>query len=170
MKIQEIELRHLSIPLKEPFRTSTETKDHIEHVIVIVKSNAIVGYGESTCNQTPYYINETTETAWHILSKFIVPHVVGTNIEKPEDLINNKFYKAVRGNNFAKAGIELAIWDFVSKVNGVSLSKQIGGSKKTIESGVSIGIQDSVDILLEKIEVFLNQGYKRIKMKIKPGF
>ncbi len=170
MKIQEIELRHLSIPLKEPFRTSTETKDHIEHVIVIVKSNEIVGYGESTCNQTPYYINETTETAWHILSKFIVPHVVGTNIDKPEDLLNNKYYKAVRGNNFAKAGIELAVWDFVSKMNGVSLSKQVGGSKNHIESGVSIGIQDNVDILLEKIEGFLKQGYKRIKMKIKPGF
>jgi O-succinylbenzoate synthase len=72
MKINEIELRHLSIPLKESFRTSTEIKNHIEHVIVMVKGGDIVGYGESTCNQTPYYINETTETAWHILSKFII--------------------------------------------------------------------------------------------------
>jgi O-succinylbenzoate synthase len=79
----------------------------------MVKGGDIVGYGESTCNQTPYYINETTETAWHILSKFIVPRIVGTNVSNPEDLINNKYYKAVRGNNFAKAGIELAVWDFI---------------------------------------------------------
>lgn len=170
MKIEKIELRHLSIPLKEPFTTSSETKDHIEHIVVIVKSGDNIGYGECTCNQTPYYIYETTETAWHILTKFIAPYVVGSKVEKIEDLLNNPKYKAVKGNKFAKAGLELAMWDLIAKSEKKSLSTLLGGTKNIIESGVSIGIQKDVPTLLQKIDKFLEQGYKRIKIKIKPGF
>lgn len=170
MKINKIELRHLSIPLKEAFTTSSETKKHIEHIIVTASSDDNNGYGECTCNQTPYYIYETTETAWHILTKFIAPYVVGTEINTIEDLLNNPKYKAVKGNNFAKAGLELAVWDLIAKESKQSLSKTLGGTKSFIESGVSIGIQKDVPTLIEKIDKFLAQGYKRIKIKIKPGF
>ncbi len=170
MRIDKIELCHLSIPLKEPFQTSSETKYHIEHVIVMVYSGDIIGFGESTCNQTPYYINETTETAWHILSKFIVPHMVGLEIKSMEDVINHKMYRAIKGNNFAKSGIELALWDLLAKEKNISLSKLLGGTKKKIESGVSIGVQKDVTTLLNKVEGFLKYGYKRVKIKIKPGY
>lgn len=169
MKLEKVELRHLSIPLKEPFTTSTETKDHIEHVLVTVWADGLSGYGECTCNQTPYYIYETTETAWYFLSKFIVPHVVGTEVCHIDDLLNNKWYRAVRANHFAKAGLELAVWDLLARSEGRSLSGMLGGSREYIESGVSIGVQKNTDILIGKIGDFLQQGYKRIKMKIKPG-
>lgn len=170
MKLEKIELLHLSIPLKEPFQTSSETKDHIEHNLVIVHSQDMIGFGECTCNQTPYYIYETTETAWYILTKFIIPHVLGLEVNSIDDLINHPMYKAVKGNNFAKAGLELAVWDLLAKREGRSLSNMLGGQKNFIESGVSIGIQKDIPALLKKIEGFLKQGYKRIKMKIKPGF
>ncbi len=170
MEIDKIELRHLSIPLKEPFQTSSETKDHIEHIIVMVYSGDMIGFGECTCNQTPYYIYETTHTAWHILTKFIVPHMVGLHISTIDDLLEHPKYKAIKGNNFAKAGLELAVWDLIAKGSKISLSKALGGTKEYIESGVSIGIQKDIPTLLKKIEGFLEQGYKRIKLKIKPGF
>ncbi len=170
MKLDKVELRHLSIPLKEPYQTSPETKSHIEHIVVTVHSGDIIGFGECTCNQTPYYINETTYTAWHILTKFIVPHMVGIEIETIDDLIEHPMYKVVKGNNFAKAGLELAVWDLIAKNANMSLSKALGGKKDKIESGVNIGIQKDIPTLLKKIDGFLEFGYKRIKMKIKPGF
>lgn len=170
MILEKVELRHLSIPLKEPFQTSTETKDHIEHVVVIAYSKDLVGFGECTCNQTPYYIYETTDTAWYFLSKFIIPYVLKAEINDINDLRNHPMYKAVRGNNFAKAGLELAVWDLLAKEKGISLSQALGGTKEYIESGVSIGIQKDIPTLLKKIEKFLKQGYKRVKIKIKPGF
>ncbi len=169
MLLEKIELRHLSIPLKEPFTTSTETKTHIEHVLVTVSGGGFEGYGECTCNQTPYYINETTDTAWYFLSRFIAPYVAGVSVEKIDDLLNNRWYKSVRGNYFAKAGLEQAVWDLLARSKGVSLSVLLGGTRERIDSGVSIGVQENVRALFGKIEKFLEQGYKRIKMKIRPG-
>jgi len=169
MLLEKIDLRHLSIPLKEPFTTSFETKRHIEHVLVTVSGDGIEGYGECTCNQTPYYINETTGTAWHILSEFIAPYVVGSRIESAADLLNAPRFSSVRGNYFAKAGLELAVQDLLARAKSVSLASMLGGTRRRIESGVSIGVQESAGALFAKIDAFLGQGYKRIKLKIKPG-
>ncbi|MFW6026219.1 MAG: o-succinylbenzoate synthase [Candidatus Woesearchaeota archaeon] len=169
MYIDKIEMYHLSIPLKESFQTSNEVKDHIEHIIIKVFSKNSIGYGECTCNQTPYYIDETTETAWHILKKFIIPYIKGIEINRIEDLLNNNKFKAIKGNNFAKAGIELAIWDLLAKKNNKSLSNMLGGKKEYIETGVSIGIQKDESELIDKVENCIKKGYKRIKLKIKPG-
>ncbi len=169
MKIESIEMRHLSIPMREAFETSTEVKDHIEHVLLTVRAEGLTAYGETTCHQTPYYINETTETAWHILSRFVVPHIVGLNVESIHDLLDNKWFKSVRGNQFAKSGLETAIWDLVAKSRGESVSKTLGGTKTAIASGVSVSIQKDIPAMLKKVEGYLAQGYHRVKIKIKPG-
>jgi len=169
MRIDKIELRHLYIPLIESFQTSTETKSHIEHILVTVQGGGILGFGECTCNQTPYYIYETTDTAWYILNKFIIPHIIGLEINTIDELLNHPMYKGVRGHNFAKAGLEMAVWDLLAKHKGVSLSQALGGTRNHIQSGVSIGIQKDSITLLRKIDGFLKQGYKRVKLKIKPG-
>ena len=169
MKIESIELRHLSVPMKEPFETSTEVKDHIEHILITIRADGIAGFGETTCNQTPYYINETTGTAWEILTRFVMPHIVGLEIRTIDDLLTNKMYKAVRGNHFAKAGLETAVWDLLAKAAGTPLSRMLGGNKSAIESGVSIGVQKDIPTLLRKVEGYVQQGYKRVKIKIKPG-
>lgn len=169
MIIERIELRHLSLPLKESFTTSYETKNHIEHVLVTVYSNGLIGWGECTCNQTPYYINETTETAWYFLRKFIIPYILGEDINTIDDVLQNKWYKAVRGNFFAKAGLEMAVWDLLAKRDDKSLAAMIGGTRSKIHSGVSIGVQENTATLCQKIEKYINEGYQRIKIKIKPG-
>jgi O-succinylbenzoate synthase len=108
-------------------------------------------------------------TEWHILQDFIVPEIKKIDLETPEDI--QKVFKRIRGHYMAKAGIEEAVWDILAKENGLSLSHFLGGAntKSTIESGVSIGI-DPMEVLLEKISTRLQQGYKRIKIKIKPGW
>ena len=116
----------------------------------------------------PYYSSETTETVWHIIAGFIAPLVIGKTFDHPREI-----YPAlhrIRGHNMAKAGVEMAAWDLYARSVGQPLSKVLGGTRDRIASGVSIGIQDSFDQLLEKVEKELAAGYQRIKIKIKPGW
>jgi len=167
MQIEKIELRHIRMILVSPFVTSMGTEYDEEHIIVGVHSGGITGWGESVAEGTPFYSYETVPTAWHILKDFLIPSILGKNIEKVEEAISA--YAKVRGHMMAKAGLEAALWDLLAKSKGISLSQMMGGTRKKIDVGVSIGIQDSVDHLLHKIEGYLKEGYKRIKIKISPG-
>jgi O-succinylbenzoate synthase len=126
------------------------------------------GWGECVAEANPYYSGETTETVWHIIAGFIAPLVIGRRFDHPREIY--PALKRIRGHNMAKAGVEMAIWDLHAKSAGQPLSKVLGGTRDRIASGVSIGIQDSLDQLMEKIEQELAAGYQRIKIKIKPGW
>jgi o-succinylbenzoate synthase len=116
----------------------------------------------------PYYSSETTETAWHIITEFLAQRVVGRTFEHPRDVF--PAMARVRGHNMAKAGVEMAAWDLYARTLGKPLSAVLGGTRDRIASGVSIGIQDSLDQLVAKVEKELAAGYRRIKIKIKPGW
>ncbi|MEI7981370.1 MAG: o-succinylbenzoate synthase [Bacteroidota bacterium] len=168
MKIERIELRHIKMILVSPFVTSMGTEYDEEHIIVRVDADGVTGWGESVAEGTPFYSYETVPTAWHILNDFLIPSVLGKDLSGVDEAIAG--YAKVRGHMMAKAGLEAALWDAFAKSRGISLSEMLGGTRKKIDVGVSIGIQDSVSGLIKKIEGYLSEGYKRIKIKISPGF
>lgn len=168
MKIERIELFLCRLPLVHFFETSFGRSYDRTFVLIRVEGGGFEGWGESVAEANPYYSSETTETVWHIITGFVAPLVVGHNFEHPREVYSA--LKRIRGHNMAKAGVEMAIWDLYARSIGQPLSKVLGGTRDRIASGVSIGIQDSLDQLMEKIEKELAAGYQRIKIKIKPGW
>jgi o-succinylbenzoate synthase len=167
MKLDHIEIRHIRMHLVAPFETSFGVETDEEHIIVRVDAEGLTGWGESPVGVGPYYSYETTQTAWHILSDFLIPAVLGGNITGASDAI--KLCERVRGHNMAKAGLESALWDLFAKSRGVSLSQALGGTRERIQVGVSVGIQASPAALVERVGRYLRDGYARIKVKIAPG-
>lgn len=168
MHIERIQLRHIRLPLVHPFQTSFGRETVRDIIVVKAWAEGLVGFGESASMAEPFYSYETTETCWHIQSDFLVPWVLGREISDASDLVH--LFAPVRGHNMAKTGLEQAWWDLTAKAEGQPLSRILGGTKTRIDCGVSIGIQDTVEELLDRIRSFLGQGYKRIKIKIKPGW
>jgi O-succinylbenzoate synthase len=167
--IQTIELREINLPLIHFFETSfgRTTKRRIILVRVMGPHGA-EGWGECTCGEGPFYSDEWTETAWSTLKEFLAPMVVGRQVEDAAAVFD--LMKSVRGHRMAKAAIETACWDLEAKRAGVPLWRHLGGVHKEIACGVSIGIQNSPEELIEKIDKELQAGYQRIKIKIKPGW
>lgn len=168
MLIERIELRHIKMELVSPFTTSMGTEYDEEHIIVRVDAEGLTGWGECVAEATPFYSYETVATAWHILKDFLIPSVLNKNITSVSDFVLPN--KKIRGHNMAKAGLEAALWDLLAKSKNISLSEMLGGVRKKIDVGVSIGIQNSEEELIHKVEGYLSEGYKRIKIKISPGF
>jgi o-succinylbenzoate synthase len=139
----------------------------LQHILVRVHGAGEVGWGECASPIDPYYCEETTETCWHILKDFIAPNVVGREWANVDELI--ALYDKVRRNNFAKAGLEMACWDLLAKVQGKPLHALLGGTRREIESGVSLGIEQDIDRLYAIIDQYLDEGYRRVKLKIGPG-
>jgi O-succinylbenzoate synthase len=157
------------MPLVHFFETSFSRTYEREIVLVEVVSGGISGWGEVTAGEHPFYNEEWTDAVWLLLKNYIVPRVIGNPLETASDVF--PLLKHIRGHYMARGGFETAIWDLEARQNGVPLYRQIGGgARREIPCGVSIGVQNSVDQLLEKIETELNAGYQRIKMKIKPGW
>jgi O-succinylbenzoate synthase len=137
-------------------------------ILVEVVSEGVSGWGEVTAGENPFYNEEWTGSAWEILRSFAVPRVLGRDLHSAEDVAPLTAH--IRGHRMARGGLEAAIWDLQARQQGIPLWQAIGGgARREIPCGVSIGIQDSIPQLLEKIEKELAAGYQRIKMKIKPG-
>ncbi len=169
MNIERVELQRLHMPFKASFEASFGRMAKRDLVLVSVYSgDGHVGYGESTSMPYPLYNEETTETVWYMLEKFLIPKLLTADISAPEEVA--ELFAPIRRNNMAKAALEGAVWDLYCKQKGISLAAGLGGSKQKIDVGVSIGIEPTVDLLLKKVEGFINEGYKKIKVKVKPGF
>ncbi len=167
MKIESITLHHISMPLVAPFETSFGRETDRECILVIIKSEGLIGYGECVPSRDPGYNYETTGTAMHILKDFIVPLILGTDVKDAADF--QERVSRIRGHHLAKAGVEMALWDLLGKRAGKSLRELFGGVREKVEAGVSIGIQESAQSLVRTAADFVKQGYARVKIKIKPG-
>ncbi len=167
MKIERIELREIHLPLVAPFETSfgVTTERHI--ILAKVFSEGLIGWGECTCNEGPFYNHESTDSAWSVLKDFAAPYTIGKEIAHPSEA--GKLTARIRGNKMARATIETAIWDLEARRQNIPLWKLLGGTREEIVCGVSIGLQDTDTQLLKKIETELAAGYQRIKIKIKPS-
>ncbi len=167
MKITRINLYHLRMPLLSAFETSFGRIQTRDCVLVEAFAGELVGYGECPADRDPGYSYETVGTAWHILQDFLVPSVLGKDIPDAADLQQKLAF--VRGHLMAKAGLEMALWDLLGKAQGRSLSQMLGGVRQQVEVGVSVGLQESPQKLVEVVQGYLDTGYRRVKIKIKPG-
>jgi O-succinylbenzoate synthase len=172
VRIERIELRLLRLPLVRFFETSFGRIQDRPFVLVTVEEDGAMGLGECVADASPFYSAETTRTAWHIIAEFIAPVVLGREFSHPREIFGA--LAGIRGHQMAKAAVEMAAWDLYARQQGRRLAEVLGGSPAHIESGiasgVSIGIQDSLDQLAERVAVELAAGYRRVKIKIKPGW
>ncbi len=167
MRVERAELRAIGLPLLRPFETSFGA-ERVKHCLILrLDCEGVTGWGECVAMSGPWYSEETTGTAWHILSEFMLPQVLGQRLESPHELLD--LVSRVRGNNMARAALEAAFLDALARSQDVSLSRFLGGTRTQIESGVSIGIQPSPAELVSTVEREMRAGYKRAKLKIKPG-
>jgi O-succinylbenzoate synthase len=168
LQLERIELREIELPLKWPFETSLgrTTRRRILIVRVFDKDGAS-GYGECVAAENPFYNHETIDTAWLVTAKYVVPLLVCAQVESAAQV--SHALSQIRENRMARAGVEAAIWDLEAKRAQVPLWQHIKGTREEISCGVSIGLQDSTEALLEKVSREVGSGYQRIKIKIKPG-
>jgi len=168
MNIDKVEISRLKMPLKQPFETSFGRLTFKDFLVVSIHSGDFVGYAESASLPYPIYNEETTGTVSYILKEFLIPKLFSVErIKHPTEI--HRLFQPIRRNNMAKAVIDGAVWDLYAKHQGISLATALGGDKKEIDVGVSIGIEATVGKVLEKVERFIAEGYKKIKVKIKPG-
>lgn len=171
MKIQQINLYHLRMPLCSPFETSFGRISDRECLLLEAYAGDLVGYGECVADQTPGYSYETCETAWHILRDFLIPSILEVSLDGLVALQQKISF--VRGHPMAKAGLEMAFWDLVGKQEGISLQRLLnqgrGEVRRSVKVGVSVGLQATPEELVTVVSNYLKKGYGRIKIKIKPG-
>ena len=168
LQLERVELREISMPLLAPFETSfgRTTQRRILIVRVFDRSGA-AGYGECTASEGPFFNHETIDTAWLIISQFVAPLLSKARPSSADEVSDG--LAPIRENRMAKGGVEVAVWDLQAKLAGTPLWQHLGGTQSEIKCGVSIGLQESTETLLEKVSRELEAGYQRIKIKIKPG-
>jgi O-succinylbenzoate synthase len=169
IQLDGITLRQIKMPLVHFFETSFGRTTERHMVLVEVTAGGVSGWGEVTAGENPFYNEEWTESAWLILRDYVAPRVLRHNFASASEVGARTAH--IRGHQMARGGLEVAVWDLEARLLGSPLYQHIGGgARREIPCGVSIGIQDSVEQLLEKIETELAAGYQRIKIKIKPGW
>jgi O-succinylbenzoate synthase len=169
IRIKSIALHHVRVPLVEPFRISNGVISEKDAILVEVKTgNDVAGWGEASPMSGGFYSEDTPESAWSALSGSLIPAVLTGG-----DIDVSRFYRQMRmhpGDAFAKAGIEGALWDAYANTLKVSFGELLGARARPIPSGVAIGIYDHVADLLERVARYIAQGYRRVKIKIQPGW
>jgi O-succinylbenzoate synthase len=168
MKIERIELHHIDLPLVHPFETSFGCEFTRPCILVAAHAGGLTGWGECTAHSGPWYSSETVETAWHVLRDFLIPAVLGQEIASPADVVAR--FERVRGHPMARAALENAVWDLLAQAQGESLAVMLGGQRDRVPVGVSVGIEPTLDELLDRVAQHIAEGYGRIKLKIKPGW
>ncbi len=168
VKIDAITLREIRMPLVHFFETSFGRTTERRILLVTVHADGVYGWGECVAAEDPFYSEESIDTAWYVILRYFAPLLVGHKLASPDECA--RLFGHVRGYPMAKAALENAIWDAAALQQGIPLWKLLGGTRSEIPCGVSIGIQDSPEALMEKIAVELGAGYQRTKVKVKPGW
>jgi O-succinylbenzoate synthase len=169
LRIESLTLREITLTLKEPFQISSGTASERRILLVELEgSDGLVGWGECTAGELPNYGPETIDTAWHAIREWVAPRVLGQDFAGPEE-IHPALDANFRGHNMAKAAIEMGAWELAARSEGIPLAKKLGGTRDRIRVGISLGIQKSPQALVEKARAALERGYRKVKIKIKPG-
>src|SRR5512138_3090313 len=154
MRIDSLHLYHLSMPLVSPFETSFGVTTDRECILLSIRSEGLTGWGECAMDRDPGYSYETTGTGWHILKDFIAPLILGQDVPEAEDF--QRRMEAIRGHHLAKAGVEMALWDLLGQRERKSLRDLLGGKRSTVDVGVSVGLQSSPSVLVERVAKYLS--------------
>jgi len=168
MRIEAVELRQIEMKLRAPFETSFGREEDKVCLLVRVQADGLEGWGEVPAGIAPLYNEETSDTAWSVLERFLIPPLLGHGAPAPQEFAHNVTH--IRRHHMAKAGLEAALWDIAAQRQGLPLSRLLGGERAAVAVGVSLGIEPTVDALLSRVADYLGRGYRRIKIKIKPGW
>lgn len=168
MNIERIELRELPLRLKFPFRTSFGVEQDLRVFLVSITADGVTGIAECTAGETPGYSYETVDTAWGVIRDYAAPQLLGKSFDTAAELLHA--LRFIRGHNMAIAALEMAFWDAKAKALGVPLWSLLGGVKRPIPVGISLGIQASVEETVELAQQAVADGYNRVKLKIEPGW
>jgi O-succinylbenzoate synthase len=168
-RVSAIEAFRVSLPLVRAFQTSSHRKSRLEHILVRVRdAGGSAGWGEIASPSDPYYCPETVDDCWLTVERYLAPALVGAGWDHPADV--GALWARIRGHNFAKAGLDIACWDLWARSAGIPLATALGGDRETIAAGVSLGIEPTVADLLAQVGRYAAEGYRRIKLKIAPGW
>ncbi|MDR7417825.1 MAG: o-succinylbenzoate synthase [Armatimonadota bacterium] len=168
MRIEAVELREIQMKYRSPFETSFGREDTKACLLVRVIADGLEGWGEVPAGRAPLYNEETDDTAWTILEQFLIPPLLGQAVPAPEAFARSVGH--IRRHHMAKAGLEAALWDLEAQRRSLPLATLLGGTRERFAVGVSQGIEPTLDELLDRVGGYLEQGYRRIKIKIKPGW
>jgi o-succinylbenzoate synthase len=168
MKIEAITLREVQMPLVHFFETSFGRIYSRRILLVCVEGDGLRGWGECVAGEDPFYSSEWIDSAWPTITRYLAPALAGKTLSQGREAAS--LLGKVRGHRMAKAALENAVWDAEAREKKQPLWKLLGGKRREIPCGVSIGIQDSHEQLLEKIATEIAAGYRRIKLKVKPGW
>ncbi len=169
MKLQSLTLREIRLPLREPFRISSGVTTERRIFLLEARDNdGAVAWGECVAGELPNYSPETIDGAWAIIRDVAAPRVLGKTIDRAAD-VHGILEQDFRGNGMAKAGVEMTMWALEAEVRGVPLATLLGGTRKTIATGISLGLLPTAEALIEKARASLAEGYHKVKIKIKPG-
>jgi o-succinylbenzoate synthase len=168
LKLEAVTLREIQMPLVHFFETSFGRTFSRRILLLTAHCQGVDGWAECVAGEEPFYSSEWIETAWATLKHHLLPSVLGQSFSTAPECV--PLMGKIRGHRMAKTAVENALWDAEAKERKQPLWKLLGGTRRQIECGVSIGIQDSVQQLLNKVETELAAGYRRIKLKVKPGW
>ena len=169
LKIVAARLHRVRMPLVHEFQTSSHRKAFLDHILVELEdASGAIGWGEIASSSDPYYAPETVESCWHIASRYLVPAILDRPWTHPDQLA--AVWSKVRGNNFAKAGVDTAAWVLFAEARSMPLATALGGTRTEVVAGVSLGIEPTIDDLLTQVAAQLAAGYPRVKLKIAPGW
>ncbi len=168
MRIERVELHQLSLQYVHPFETSFGRETQRELILAAVSADGVTGWGECVAGAGPWYSYETVGTAVHVLQSFLIPALLGEQVESPADAMAR--FGRVRGHAMARACLENAVWDLLARARGESLAAILGGARERVPVGVSVGIEATVDELLDRVALHVDEGYARVKLKIRPGW
>ncbi|GAA4910718.1 o-succinylbenzoate synthase [Nesterenkonia rhizosphaerae] len=168
MRITDVILHDVELPLVHSFETSSHRKSSLRHLLVeMIDADGARGWGEIASPAGPYYAPETTTTAWYVASEYLIPAVLGKEWEHPTEVAG--FFSKIRGHFFAKAGLDMAAWTLFAQKTSTPLGKALGGTRDSVVAGVSLGIEPSIDELLSQVQKHVAAGYPRVKLKIAPS-
>lgn len=168
IKIDSVELHSIRMEYVHPFETSFRRETHRPSILVRVNAHGLSGWGECVAGSGPWYSSETLGTARHILADYLIPRLLGTSLQSPRAMVS--LFKQVRGHNMAKGALENALWDVWAQMQEVSLSRLLGGTRLEVPVGVSVGIEPTLTELEARVAEHVDEGYQRVKLKIKPGW
>jgi O-succinylbenzoate synthase len=169
MRVVSASLHTVRLPLLHEFQTSSHAKRHLDHILVeLVDESGARGWGEIASASHPFYGPETVETAALVAERYLLPSLLGAEWDDPSRAAGS--WAKVRGNEFAKAGVDMACWALFAEATAQPLARALGGTRDRVASGVSLGIEPTIDALVEQVAVQVGAGYRRVKLKIAPGW
>lgn len=169
MRVTEARLQRVRLPLVHEFQTSSHRKTHLDHILVRLQAaDGSTAWGEIASPSDPFYAAETVDTCWVVAEKYVLPALVGHEWTTPAEA--SASWSRVRGNFFARAGVDAAVWSLHAAAEGVPLSRALGGTATEVVAGVSLGIEPTIADLLVQVRAQVALGYPRVKLKIAPGW